>query len=98
MTGGLSLRTNFVIGHFAEREGFAIKTGSGENRIGLFGGTFNPIHLGHLRGAEEIREAFGLQEVTFIPAAIPPHKLAEKVIDAKHRFEMVKLATSHNPF
>ena len=70
----------------------------GEKRIGLFGGTFNPIHLGHLRGAEEIREAFGLQEVTFIPAAIPPHKLAEKVIDAKHRFEMVKLATAHNPF
>jgi nicotinate-nucleotide adenylyltransferase len=69
-----------------------------ERRIGLFGGTFNPIHLGHLRGAEEIREAFGLQQVIFIPAAIPPHKVAEEVIVAKHRLEMVKLATVTNPF
>jgi nicotinate-nucleotide adenylyltransferase len=69
-----------------------------ERRIGLFGGTFNPIHLGHLRGAEEIREAFGLQQVIFIPAAIPPHKVAEEVIEAKHRLEMVKLATVTNPF
>ncbi len=72
--------------------------GTGEKSIGLLGGTFNPIHLGHLRGAEEIREAFGLQEVIFIPAAIPPHKLAEEVIDAKRRFEMVRLATAPNPF
>jgi nicotinate-nucleotide adenylyltransferase len=54
--------------------------------------------LGHLRGAEEIREAFGLQQVIFIPAAIPPHKVAEEVIEAKHRFEMVRLATATNPF
>ena len=67
------------------------------NRVGLFGGTFNPIHLGHLRGAEEIREAFKLREVVFIPAAIPPHKTAEKVIDAGHRLEMVRLATATNP-
>ena len=53
--------------------------------------------MGHLRGAEEIREAFGLQEVMFIPAAIPPHKAAEKVIEAKHRLEMVRLATANNP-
>ena len=69
----------------------------GENkRIGLFGGTFNPIHLGHLRGAEEIREAFGLEEVIFIPSSIPPHKVTEKVIEAKHRLEMVRLATANN--
>jgi nicotinate-nucleotide adenylyltransferase len=69
----------------------------GNKRIGLFGGTFNPIHQGHLRGAEEIREAFHLEEVIFIPSSIPPHKVTEKVIEAKHRLEMVRLATSNNP-
>jgi len=70
----------------------------GEKRIGLFGGTFNPIHLGHLRGAEEIRGAFHLEEVIFIPSSIPPHKGTEKVIEAKHRLEMVRLATGNNPY
>lgn len=69
-----------------------------KKRIGLFGGTFNPIHLGHLRGAEEIREAFGLEEVIFIPSAIPPHKAPEEIIDARHRVEMVRLAIASNPF
>ncbi|MGZ3524242.1 MAG: nicotinate-nucleotide adenylyltransferase [Thermodesulfobacteriota bacterium] len=65
-------------------------------RVGLFGGTFNPIHLGHLRGAEEIREMFHLEEVTFVPSSIPPHKKTEKVIEASHRLEMVRLAVSGN--
>jgi nicotinate-nucleotide adenylyltransferase len=69
-----------------------------EKRIGLFGGTFNPIHLGHLRGTEEIREAFGLQKVIFIPAAIPPHKKTEGIMEATHRLEMVRLAISNNPY
>ncbi len=69
-----------------------------EERIGLFGGTFNPIHLGHLRGAEEIREAFSLREVIFIPASLPPHKEKESVIEAHHRMEMVRLATASNPY
>ena len=80
------------------KEELEIKKETQEKRIGLFGGTFNPVHLGHLRGAEEIREAFGLQQVIFIPAAIPPHKVAEEVIEAKHRLEMVRLATATNPF
>jgi nicotinate-nucleotide adenylyltransferase len=67
-------------------------------RIGLFGGTFNPIHLGHLRGAEDIRESFGLDRVVFLPAAIPPHKLRDDVIEPRPRLEMVKLATLANPF
>jgi nicotinate-nucleotide adenylyltransferase len=69
-----------------------------QKRIGLFGGTFNPIHLGHLRGAEQIREAFGLQEVVFIPAALPPHKVTEKIIEAQHRLVMVKRAIRKNPY
>lgn len=63
----------------------------------MFGGTFNPIHLGHLRGAEEIYEAFQLEEVIFIPSSVPPHKVTEKVIEAEHRLEMVRLATRSNP-
>jgi len=54
--------------------------------------------MGHLRGAEEIREAFGLHEVIFIPAAIPPHKAMEEIIEPSHRLEMLKLATLANPF
>ncbi len=68
------------------------------SRVGLFGGTFNPIHLGHLRGAEEIREAFRLHEVIFVPSSVPPHKMTEKVIAARHRLEMVRLAVSGNPY
>jgi nicotinate-nucleotide adenylyltransferase len=75
-----------------------IELGGAKRRIGLFGGTFNPIHLGHLRGAEEIREFFELDQVIFIPAALPPHKVAEEVIEAKHRLEMVRRATATNPF
>lgn len=67
-------------------------------RVGLFGGTFNPIHFGHLRGAEEVREAFALEEIIFIPASIPPHKVSEKVVEARYRLEMVRLAISENPF
>ena len=64
----------------------------------MFGGTFNPIHLGHLRGGEEIREAFDLKKVVFIPAAIPPHKVTEEVIEARHRLEMVRVAIISNPY
>ena len=66
-------------------------------RIGIFGGTFNPIHVGHLRVAEEIRERFDLKRVIFIAAAVPPHKEVEGGIPGEHRMEMVRLAISGNP-
>ena len=66
-------------------------------RVGIFGGTFNPIHLGHLRAAEEIRERFNLQEVIFIASAVPPHKAVEGGIPGEHRMEMVRLAIAGNP-
>jgi nicotinate-nucleotide adenylyltransferase len=68
---------------------------SGE-KIGLFGGTFNPIHYGHLRPAEEIYEAFHLSQIIFIPAAQPPHKTG-KILPAPLRVEMVRLAIADNP-
>jgi len=66
-------------------------------RIGIFGGTFNPIHLGHLRCAEEVREKLKLDKVIFIPAGKPPLKNFD-IIDSKHRFIMTKLAIQKNPF
>jgi nicotinate-nucleotide adenylyltransferase len=61
-------------------------------RIGLFGGTFNPIHVGHIRAATSVREGFGLDKVVLIPAAIPPHKCSRDVASAADRLEMVRLA------
>ena len=68
-----------------------------KRRIGLFGGTFNPVHWGHLRSAEEIREQFGLSRVIFIPVHVPPHKKAT-VISSEHRFAMVQKAIRGNRF
>jgi nicotinate-nucleotide adenylyltransferase len=65
-------------------------------RIGLYGGSFNPIHFGHLRAAEEVREALNLDLVYFIPAATPPHKLEVKLAPADHRLQMVRAATKGN--
>ncbi|MGC1404648.1 MAG: nicotinate-nucleotide adenylyltransferase [Thermodesulfobacteriota bacterium] len=67
-------------------------------RIGLFGGTFNPIHLGHLRAGIEIREAFSLDRVLFIPTAIPPHKKTRNLLPFAHRLKMVRLAIAGYPF
>lgn len=66
-------------------------------RIGVMGGTFDPIHLGHLRAAEEIYLAFGLDHIIFVPAARPPHKTDQDVAAPIHRYEMVSLATVFTP-
>jgi len=66
--------------------------------IAIIGGTFNPIHYGHLRIAEEVREAFSLDKVLFIPTSQPPHKDNGSLIPPDDRLEMVRLATSSNPF
>jgi len=61
-------------------------------RVGLFGGTFNPIHFGHLRAALEVKEGFGLDQVFLIPAAVPPHKGRTGVAAAEDRLRMIELA------
>jgi nicotinate-nucleotide adenylyltransferase len=65
-------------------------------RIGLYGGTFDPIHLGHLRAAETAREAMGLDLVAFLPAAVPPHRGAP-LSAAADRLAMVRLAVTPHP-
>ena len=66
-------------------------------RIGVFGGTFDPPHLGHLLLAETIREQFKLDEVLFVPCNEPPHKDRGDLTAATHRYAMVVAATLHNP-
>jgi len=61
-------------------------------RIGLFGGTFNPIHRGHLRAASEVKKKFNLDQIFLIPAALPPHKTPGQVARADDRLEMIRLA------
>ncbi|MBU0986473.1 MAG: nicotinate-nucleotide adenylyltransferase [Proteobacteria bacterium] len=66
-------------------------------RIGLFGGTFNPIHRGHLNTVQKVKKAFDLSQVLFIPAALPPHKEPGGVADAQDRMQMIRLAISSDP-
>jgi nicotinate-nucleotide adenylyltransferase len=65
-------------------------------RIGILGGTFNPIHIGHLILAEEAREKLGLDKVIFVPAYLPPHKDNLDIISAHDRYNMVRLAIKAN--
>jgi nicotinate-nucleotide adenylyltransferase len=69
-------------------------------RIGIFGGTFNPIHFGHLRAAEEVVGALRLERMLFVPSADPPHKIdapGDRIAPAELRLKWVQLATGDNP-
>lgn len=65
-------------------------------RIGILGGTFNPVHLGHLILADEAMYLLGLDEIIFIPCYIPPHKSSKNIIPSADRLNMVKLAIGGN--
>jgi nicotinate-nucleotide adenylyltransferase len=66
-------------------------------RIGVYGGSFDPVHLGHLLLAECCREQAGLDRVLFVPAATQPHKQDRRLADPQHRIDMLRLATGGHP-
>lgn len=66
-------------------------------RFGLFGGSFDPIHFGHLIGARTIAERLNLDRVVLIPSARPPHKQGREVTEARHRLEMARRAVAGDP-
>lgn len=70
---------------------------SNRYKVGIMGGTFNPVHIGHLILAENAYEKFGLDKVLVMPSGIPPHKDTSTTILKKHRVAMVKLAIEDNP-
>jgi nicotinate-nucleotide adenylyltransferase len=69
-----------------------------KRKIGIMGGTFDPIHTGHLATAEAVRVEYDLEKVLFIPAANPPHKQHSQVEKSLHRYIMTLMATHSNPY
>lgn len=67
-------------------------------KIGILGGTFNPIHIGHLILAEEAREKLGLDKIIFVPAYLPPHKDNSDIAPAKYRYRMIELVIKKNRY
>lgn len=65
-------------------------------KIAIMGGTFNPIHHGHLLCAEQVRDGLGYDKILFVPSARPPHKSQPDMVPAEHRYQMVLLATTNN--
>lgn len=66
-------------------------------RIGLMGGTFDPVHYGHLVTAEQAYYQFDLDKVVFVPSGQPPHKMGKQITSREHRYMMTVLATTSNP-
>ena len=67
-------------------------------KLGIFGGTFNPVHNAHLVAAQEVREKMKLTRVIFVPSAHPPHKVEKNLAAAAHRLNMLKLAIEKIPY
>lgn len=74
------------------------KTDNKLKKLGIMGGTFDPVHYGHLIAAETVRHEFALDKVVFVPAGRPPHKLADTIADREHRYLMTALATAANEY
>ena len=68
-----------------------------KERIGIFGGTFNPIHRGHVKAALEVQKIFLMDRIMLIPSYIPPHKGVPDIVHPSHRFHMVELAVAPYP-
>lgn len=66
------------------------------SKIGIMGGTFDPVHYGHLVTAQEAHYSFGLDKVIFMPTGIPPHKTREDILEASQRYVMTVMATADN--
>lgn len=71
---------------------------NGRQRYAIMGGTFDPIHFGHLAAAETVREVLQCQKVIFIPSGNPPHKTDRILTQAQHRYAMTVAATENNPY
>jgi len=67
-------------------------------RLGIMGGTFDPVHYGHLVTAETARAQFNFDKVIFVPSGYPPHKIGQKITEARHRYLMTVLAVTTNIF
>lgn len=65
-------------------------------RLAIFGGSFNPVHTGHLIMAQDAADAFSLDRIVFVPAAIPPHKLSQTLVTPEQRLDMARLALGDN--
>lgn len=70
---------------------------NGRKRIAIYGGTFDPVHLGHIEVAKRVSELFEIDELLFVPAQVAPHKLTQPVTPAMHRYAMLVLATQQDP-